>query len=259
MAEQIIPVADNFWNIRGSFRIGGVVDIGTQASLVQLSSGNFLLLDSYSISEPLRKEIDAILGDGEIESILNLHPFHTVHVQRMHELFPDARLHGTQRHIDLFPELPWEEVRSEDQELHDWYSDDLDFTIPRGVDFISANENIHFSSVMAYHRASGTIHVDDTLMYLRLPSLLSLIGLSERVSFHPTLAMALEKREGAAAEFREWTRELSDAWGEAENLCAAHSGYLLAECNRGASIGERMRKAAARCELVLRKHERRYG
>lgn len=259
MAEKIIHVAENFWNIRGSFRIGGVVDIGTQASLVQLSSGSFLLLDSYSISETLRKEIDAIVGDGEIEAILNLHPFHTVHVQRMHELFPDARLHGTQRHLDLFPELPWEEVRSEDQELHDWYTDELDFTIPRGVDFISANENIHFASVLAYHRASGTIHVDDTLMYLRLPRLLSLVGLSERVSFHPTLAMALEKREGAAAEFREWTTELSDAWGEAENLCAAHSGNLLAESNRGASIGERMRKAASRCELILGKHERRYG
>ncbi len=181
MAERIIPVAENFWNIRGSFRIGGVIDIGTQASLVQLSSGSFLLLDSYSISEYLQKEIEAILGEEEIEAILNLHPFHTVHVQRMHELFPDARLHGTQRHLDLFPDLPWEEVRSEDQELHDWYADELDFTIPRGVDFISANENVHFASVMAYHRASGTIHVDDTLMYLRLPRLLSLIGLSERL------------------------------------------------------------------------------
>ncbi|RLQ20442.1 hypothetical protein DWB85_17685 [Seongchinamella sediminis] len=259
MAEQIIHVAESFWNIRGSFRIGGVVEIGTQASLVQLSSGSFLLLDSYSISEPLREEIDAIVGDGEVEAILNLHPFHTVHVQRMHELFPDARLHGTQRHLDLFPDLPWEEVRSEDQELHDWYADDLDFTIPRGVDFISANENIHFASVLAYHRASGTIHADDTLMYIRLPRFLGLVGLSERVSFHPTLAMALEKREGAAAEFREWSTELADAWGEAENLCAAHSGNLLAESNPGAPISERIRKAADRCEPVLGKHERRYG
>lgn len=259
MAEQIIHVAEKFWNIRGSFRIGGVVDIGTQASLVQLSSGSFLLLDSYSLSESLRTEIDAIVGDGEIEAILNLHPFHTVHVQGMHELFPEARLHGTQRHLDLFPELPWEEVRSEDQELHDWYADDLEFTIPRGVDFISANENIHFASVLAYHRASGTIHVDDTLMYLRLPRLLGLVGLSQRLSFHPTLAMALEKREGAAAEFREWAMELADAWGEADNLCAAHSANLQAESKRGPAIGERIRKAAGRCEAILRKHERRYG
>ena len=259
MAEKIIHVAENFWNIRGSFRIGGVVNIGTQASLVQLPSGNFLLLDSYSFSDPVRKEIDAIVGDDEIEAILNLHPFHTIHVERTHELFPNARLHGTQRHLDLFPELPWEEVRCEDQELHEWYSDDLDFTIPRGVDFISANENVHFASVLVYHRASDTIHVDDTLMYIRLPRLLSLVGLPDRVGFHPTLAMALQKREGAATEFRDWTAELTDTWSEAKTLCAAHSGNLLDKTNRGASLRERIGKAARRCELILGKHERRYG
>ena len=260
MTDKIVQVAENFWNIRGSFRIGGVVDIGTQASLVRLASGNFLFLDSYAMSETLIEEISIILdGRGEIEAILNLHPFHTVHVERMHELFPEARLHGTQRHLDRFPELPWEEVRSEDQELHDWYCDDLEFSIPRGVDFISANENVHFSSVLAYHRASGTLHVDDTLMYIRLPRLLNLVGLRDRVSFHPTLAMALEKREGAAAEFRDWAAEFTEAWGDAENLCAAHSGTLLAATNRGASIRDRISKASGRCELILGRHERRYG
>jgi hypothetical protein len=259
MAEKIVQVAENFWNIRGSFRIGGVVDIGTHASLVRLASGDFLFLDSYAMSETLIEEINVILDGGEIEAILNLHPFHTVHVQRMHELYPEARLHGTQRHLDRFPDLPWEEVRCEDQELHEWYSEDLDFTIPRGVDFISANENVHFASVLAYHRASDTIHVDDTLMYIRLPRLLGLVGLRDRMSFHPTLTMALEKREGAAAEFREWATEFTEAWGDADNLCAAHSGYLLAETNRGASIRERIRKARGRCELLLRTHELRYG
>ena len=260
MADKIVQVAENFWNIRGSFRIGGVVDIGTQASLVRLASGNFVLLDSYAMSEALRREIDVILDEGgEIEAILNLHPFHTIHVERMHELFPEARLYGTQRHLDRFPELPWEEVLSEDQELHNWYADDFDFTIPRGVDFISANENVHFSSVLAYHRASGTLHVDDTLMYILLPRPLRLVGLRDRVSFHPTLAMALEKRKGAAADFREWAAELTDAWGDAENLCAAHSGTLLAETNRGASIRDRILKAKGRCEILLRVHDRRYG
>jgi hypothetical protein len=260
MVDKIVQVTEDFWNIRGSFRIGGVVDIGTQASLIRLASGNFLLLDSYAMSEALIKEINVILGDrGEIEAIVNLHPFHTIHVERMHALFPEARLYGTQRHLDRFPELPWEEVRSEDQELHEWYADDFDFTIPRGVDFISANENVHFASVLAYHRASGTIHVDDTLMYIRLPRPLGLVGLRDRVGFHPTLAMALEKRQGAAAEFRDWAAEFTEAWGDAENLCAAHSGTLLAETNRGASIRDRLSKARGRCELLLRTHERRYG
>ena len=107
MAEKIVQVTENFWNIRGSFRIGGVVDIGTHASLVRLASGNFLFLDSYAFSETLTEQINGILHGGEIEAILNLHPFHTVHVHRMHELYPEARLHGTQRHLDLFPDLPF--------------------------------------------------------------------------------------------------------------------------------------------------------
>ncbi len=106
MADKIIEVSSGFWNIRGSFRVGGVVDIGTQASLVRLGSGNFLFLDSYGISDELREQIDGIVaGDGEIEAIINLHPFHTVHVERMHEMYPEARLYGTQRHLERFDEL----------------------------------------------------------------------------------------------------------------------------------------------------------
>lgn len=260
MADKIIRVADDFWNIRGSFKIGGVVDIGTQASLVRLADGNFLFLDSYSMDEAVQQEIDDIVGrDGEIEAIVNLHPFHTVHVARMHQLYPGARLHGTRRHLERFPDLPWEEVRTEDEELHEYYADDFDFSIPAGVDFISDNENVHFSSVLAYHRESATIHSDDTLMYLALPRLLRLLGPGDSVGFHPTLSMALEKRAGAAAEFREWAETLIDEWGDARNLCAAHSGALLAASNRGASIQDRLRKALRRCELRLRGHQRRYG
>lgn len=259
MADKIVQVSEDFWNIRGSFRIGGVVDIGTQASLVRLANGNFLFLDAYALSESLIEKLGGILGGSGIEAILNLHPFHTVHVERMHALYPEARLHGTQRHLDRFPDLPWEDLRSEDQALHELYADDLDFSIPRGVDFISANENVHFSSVLAYHRASGTIHSDDTLMYIKLPFPLRAVGLRDRLGFHPTLSMALEKRAGAATEFRDWAAELAEVWAGAENLCAAHSGALLAESNGGASIPDRLSKALGRCELRLRAHERRYG
>jgi hypothetical protein len=260
MAEQIVEVGEGFWNIRGPFRIAGVVDIGTQASLVRLASGNFLFLDAYGFGDAIREEIDGIVGDAaEIEAVINLHPFHTVHVERMHAQYPDAYLYGTRRHLQLFPELPWQEVCSEDEELHDWYADDLDFSLPQGVDFVSDNENVHFSSVLAYHHASRTIHVDDTLMYITLPRVLGVLGLRDRVSLHPTLSLALEKREGAAADFRAWARDLAEAWGEAENLCAAHAAALLADGNRGASSQARIERALARCESRLRSHERRYG
>lgn len=259
MTDRLISVAGDFWNIRGSFKIGGVVDIGTQASLIRLASGDFVFLDSCPIDPSTQDRIDAIVGDAGIEAIVNLHPFHTVHVTSMHERYPEARLYGTQRHLDRFPDLPWEEVRSEDPELHEWYADDFDFTIPRGVDFISANDNVHFSSVLAYHRDSQTIHADDTVMYIALPRLLGLVGLRDSVGFHPTLSLALEKRPGAAADFREWAEELIEQWADAQNLCAAHSGVLLAAENRGASIRDRLHKALRRCELRLRIHERRYG
>jgi hypothetical protein len=260
MTDRIIQVAPDFWNVRGVFRIAGLVDIGTQASLVRLKSGNFLFLDSYTADEALREELHAITGGaGEIEAIVNLHPFHTVHVERMHQMYPAARLHGTRRHLALFPDLPWEPVKSEDTPLHQLYADDFEFSIPRGVDFISGNEHVHCSSVMAYHRDSRTIHVDDTLMYIVLPRLLRLLGLRDSVAFHPTLAMALEKRPGAAAEFRAWAGEIIEQWGAAENLCAAHSGVLSAKNNRGNSIRERMCRALRRSELWLRAHEKRYG
>ena len=54
MDNSIIKVADTFWNIRGSFKLGGRIDIGTQASLVQLASGNFVFLDAYAFDADLK-------------------------------------------------------------------------------------------------------------------------------------------------------------------------------------------------------------
>lgn len=260
MADKLIAVAGDFWNVRGAFKLGGVVDIGTQTSLVRLANGRFVFLDAYKLSRRLRDAVATIVGDdSQIEAIINLHPFHTVHVAAMAEQYPGARLYGTARHRERFPDLDWESVGSEDAGLHALYGDDIEFTIPAGVDFISQDEKVHFSSVMALHRASGTIHVDDTLMYVRFPRLLGLLGLSDSLSFHPTLSMALEKREGAAAEFRDWAQGLIEDWGDAENLCAAHTALLTGERNRGAPIGERIERALARCEPRLAAHEKRYG
>ena len=177
----------------------------------------------------------------------------------IYQWYPHAAYYGTERHHRMFPDLPWEETRSEDPALLERYGDDFDFTVPRGVDFISAHESVHFSSVLAYHKASETIYSDDTLIYLRLPQVARWIGLGDSVSFHPTLAKALEQRAGAAQDFRSWAGELINNWGAAENLCAAHTAALLAVENYGASIGERIASALGRVETTLATHERRYG
>ena len=260
MTNPMIQVSEDFWNIRGSYKIGGVIDVGTQASLVRLAGGKFVFLDSYTLSGAVRREVDELTHGGEdVVAILNVHPFHTVHVRRMHEMYPNAALYGTQRHLTRFADLPWAKERTEDSWLHEQFATDFEFSIPRGVDFISDDQNVHFSSVLVWHRNSKTIHSDDTLMYVRLPLLMSWMSMNNAVSFHPTLAKVLEKRAGAVQDFRDWATQLIKRWKHAENLCAAHTAALLAADNRGDSIHTRLLQALEKVEPVLKAHEEKYG
>ncbi len=260
MREHIIEVADGFWNIRGSFKVAGLIDIGTHASLVRRSDGRFLLLDSYTLKDGVAREVDELTGGKEnVVAVLNLHPFHTIHVRAIHERYPDAKHYGTARHLSRHPELTWQPERTEDAALHDLFADDFEFSVPDGVDFISANEHVHFSSVLVMHRLTKTIHVDDTIMYIRLPQVLNLLGLTESTSFHPTLAKVLQKREGAARDFRQWARALADRWADAENLCAAHTSTLLGTKNSGDTIRDRILGCLDKVESKLAAHERAHG
>ncbi len=260
MSARLLKISDDFWNIRGSFKVGGVVDIGTHASLVRRASGKFVLLDAYTLDGDAQRELDELTDGGSaIEAILNLHPFHTVHVRRVHERYPDARLFGTARHRTLFPELPWEDLVTEDSRLHEMFAGEFEFSVPAGVDFISSNEHIHFSSVLVMHRDSRTIHSDDTYMVYRLPGPVRKLGLDDRLSFHPTLARALEKRPGAAEEFRRWATQLNERWGDAQTLCAAHLAVLQAGEGDGGSLRERMVKALQKVDRTLQRHSNKYG
>ncbi len=259
MSNQILKVSDDFWNIRGDFKIGGILNIGTHASLVRRANGKFVLLDAYTLEGEVKERVDTHSNGGaDIEAIINLHPFHTVHVRKVHQQYPDAKLFGTQRHLDKFPELPWEADLSESDECAALFADDFEFSVPAGVDFIPSNEHLHFSSVLAYHKASKTMHVDDTLMYLQLPGLLGKIKKAE-VTFHMTLGKTLERRPLAAEEFRGWARQLAEQWGDAENLCAAHSAALLGRDNRSESIGNRILNALRKVEKTLQSHEKKFG
>ncbi len=260
MSDKLVSIADDFWSIRGSFRILGFLDIGTQASLVKLGSGRFVFVSSYTLRGPLRDQVMNLTDNGAaVDAILNVHPFHTIHCEAMHADFPDAKLFGTERHVELYPDLPWQDVCTEDEEIRAMFADDLEFSVPRGVDFISSNEKLHFGSVLVYHRSSRTIHSDDTLMYLRLPALMRLFGIGGEVSFHPTLAPVLEKRAGAASEFRRWATELAANWQDAENLCAAHNAVLLAADLRGRSLSDRILEALDEVSGKLDAHERKFG
>ena len=260
MSDDIIQVADSFWNLRGSYKIGGIIDVGTQASLVRRANGKFLFLDAYTLSDSVLREINARTDEGRgVEAIINLHPFHTLHVRAMHRAFPHARLYGTARHRSQLPDLPWEPTASEDPAIHALFAEDLEFSVPRGVDFISADENVHLSSLLAVHRASRTLHVDDTFTYMPLPWPIRLLAPVGLVRVHMSLPKALERRAGAARDFRRWVEELAERCHGVENMCAAHSGALLIAKTPRTSIPVLLRNALTKAEKTLSAHERQYG
>ena len=248
--DRFVEIADGFWNIRGSFKLLGLFDAGTQTSLVRLSGGGYVLLDAYRASGEADRELLARTDQGrEIRAVLNLHPFHTLHVRAVAQQFPHARLYGTRRHKALAPELPWEALHTDDPALHALFADDFRFSVPRGVDLVPSSDRLHFSSVLVLHRATGTLHVDDTLTWMNVP----LFG---GLRFHPTLRFALHKRPGAAAEFRAWAEELLELCGDVKHICTAHARPLPPADQ---SAVERVRGALGHVAKRLDAHERRYG
>lgn len=258
--RDMVEVGPGYWSLRGHFRIGGLVDVGTQAALVRLSDGRFVLLDSYTLDPTVLSEVHRLTGGPDrVAAILNLHPFHTLHTRAMQAAFPSARLYGTTRHKRRFPDLPWEDPATEDPALWPAFGPDLAFTVPEGVAFVPRNEHLHFASVMACHRASGTIHVDDTFNALPIGRIGRALGRRPRISFHPTLARVLEPRAGAADAFRAWAERLIADWGDARHLCAAHNAVLDAVDLGHESIGPALRSALDRVAPKLKAHARKYG
>lgn len=246
--SNVKAVGDGFWNIRGTFRVG-LIDIGTHASLVRLADGRHVFLDAYTLDDETRAWADSIVGPDGPAAIINLHPFHTVHVRKMAAAFPNAKLYGTARHHQRFTELTWEPQQTETSEFAELFDADFAFTVPRGVELVPDNENFHFASVLAVHRPSRVLHVDDTLTIARLPKPLGAV-----LGFHPTLRFVLEKRAGAAADFRGWTTELIDLCRQVGTICAAHNGIL-----RGDDIQKRVTKVVRGADRLLARHERRHG
>jgi hypothetical protein len=250
MADELIRIGDGFYNIRGSFKLAGLIDIGTQASLVQLQRGDFVLLDSYPLTGEVAERVLSLTDQGRaVRAILNLHPFHTTHVAATAEQFPQAELYGTLRHKQQAPQLNWQALHTDDQALHDQFAEDLTFTVPRGVDLIPHSSALHFASVLAVHNASRTLHVDDTLSWSSLPLLKGL-------SFHPTLRFALHKRPGAAAAFRSWAEQLAATCAGLQQLCTAHARKLPELEN---SIEHSVNEALGRVSGMLDTHAKRYG
>lgn len=217
-------LAENFWTFRGDFKIAGFINLGTHMSLVRRTDGSYLVLDSYALEKDDRRALLELTDGGRaVEAILNVHPFHTLHCNAAHRLLPHARLIGTRRHHGQAPGLPWDEGFIEDAATQAEFSEDLDFSVPRGVDFISEDDHVHVASVLVRHRMSGIVHVDDTINVLAAPGFLGRLLPQSKLKFHPQLAKALQKRAGAADDYAQWAREIAGAWSDTPTVCAAHS------------------------------------
>ena len=254
---DIIDCGEGMWNIRGTYRIAGIVNVGTQASLIRLPSGRFIFLDSLTLEGDTLKRIMELTDNGKaVEAILNCHPFHTLHCEWATKCFPSAKLYGSDRHKERMPHLHWETDNVESDAVARKYAEVLTFSLPRGVDYISADEKVHFSSLLVRHEPSKTIHSDDTLTYLELPFPLSLAKNDSGIIFHPTLGKALQQRPGAGAEFHAWAEEMAERWADSACLCAAHNGVLRMAPGE---FETRVEAALGKVEPLLKAHDRDYA
>lgn len=226
MADELLDLGNGFWNLRGSFRIGAVLNVGTHASILRLSSGRFVMLDSYELRGKVRDQVMSLTDGGRaLEAVVNLHPFHTVHCAAIRRDFPRARLYGTARHLQMMPELDWEPQTSDSPELAARYSEDLTLTRPAGIDLVTGDDRVHAGSVLAWHPASATLHVDDTLNLLPVPGLLRGILPPPRLFLHPTLPKALSPMSGSVRDFRNWVQRLATECRGLRHLVVAHDGH----------------------------------
>lgn len=254
---SLIDCGNGFWNLRAPFRIKGLINIGTQASLIDKGDGRFLWLDCAPLEGEAERQVMAMTASGEkVDAVLNLHPFHTIFCEDFYRRFPKADFYGSIRHKRRLPGIPWKSELVESDAVSSRFSDVLSFSVPRGVDYISADEAVHFSSVLAYHRASATIHSDDTLTYLpdRFP--VSLFPKMKGLNFHMRLAAALQQRPGAVRDFRDWADEIGDRWSNARRLCAAHNGIALFP---NLDFTRQVDDALLRVEPVLARHQSEFG
>ncbi|WP_228275028.1 hypothetical protein [Stakelama tenebrarum] len=226
-------------------------------SLVRRASGRFLLIDSYGVTGTDRERLLALTDNGAaIEAILNVHPFHTLHCEAAHQLAPKARLIGTRRHREQAPDLPWEDGVIEDTATQAEFSADLDFSVPEGVDLVTDDPDVHAASVLVRHRASGTVHVDDTLNVLAAPGPLKKLLPQSRLKFHPMLPKALQQRAGAADDYARWARDLAENWAGTRIVCAAHSA--VRQLPKGGWRREVLH-ALSDVEKTLGKHREAHG
>lgn len=225
-----VEIGTNFWNLRGSFTFaGGLIDIGTHCSLIKLSSGNFLLIDTIKFSDKAIRELNELTDNGsKLEAVVATHPFHTVFFPAFFKLYPNAKYYGTPRHIIKGQGVNWQPQSIANPEiLKQWEAEQIYMRIPDGAEFETPAESNHFSSVHVFHKPSRTIHVDDTILYFENPGFaLRMLCKSHGKMEFWDLKGGLRHTETAPSEFKAWVQQLIEDW-DFDNICTAHTGNKI--------------------------------
>eukprot|EP00667_Euglena_gracilis_P019728 EG_transcript_21192 len=225
--KRFVQVGPGFYNAHVPFRIFHVLDIGTQMSLCELPNGKFVVLDTVELDDALKADIDMLTDSGRlIEAVVATHPFHTLAFPAFHRQYPAPQYFGTPRHLRRLPNIPWAGDVSEEA-VHRRWEPHLAMLIPAGAEFdhpLPESSN-HFSNLFVLHRASRTVHTDDTVLYLRHPGLLlRLFGLHDgTMMFHPSIrGPGLLPTPEAPRQFERWAEALLRDW-DFDTLCSAHN------------------------------------
>jgi len=225
-------VGNGFYSIRAHFKVmAGILDIGTHMSILKLSNQKFLVVDAVSLTPQMKQEIDELTNKGtDIEAVIATHPFHTLAFRSFYKEYPNAPYYGTPRHLKTIPEIPW--VGSiYDCDVRNKWNPDVEMRIPAGSEFIAPQpeSSNHFNCAFVFHRASGTLHVDDTIMIGNHPGILLKLGGFRHgsMSFHPSIkGHGLYPTAEAPYQFKTFIQEIIRDW-QFDSICAAHMGNKI--------------------------------
>ena len=227
--KYLVEVGEGFWNIRGSFVAFGILELGTHMSVLRLSSGKFLVIDTIPLTNNIKTELDHLTDNGNlIDAVVATHPYHTLHFPAFYEMYPSVRFYGTPRHLNIQPTLRWSGSVYDTQVQQQW-EPDVSMRIPDGAEFVNPPPDNHFSSVHVFHRASKALHVDDTISYYESPGcILRCLGVTPGLmKFHISLPKnGLLPTEQAPYDFKNWVQRMIDEW-DFDTICTAHNGNKI--------------------------------
>ena len=131
--NDLFEVARDFWNLRVNFKMyAGLVDLGSHMSLIRLSSGKFIVIDTVVMTDQSRAAIDRLTDNGnQIEAVLGVHPFHTLAFPAFHQAYPKANYYGTPRHLRRLTQIPWCGTL-EDANVRKKWEPEVELRIPAG-------------------------------------------------------------------------------------------------------------------------------